>query len=90
MSENVISEEGLLCAGCKRILNNPQTLICGHTFCKEPCLGKLTVGHGFVECPFCFVEMAASSVVADSVLAGRLRQYLIQKCKAILGKEVCA
>ncbi|BHF66606.1 hypothetical protein SprV_0200962800 [Sparganum proliferum] len=84
MSEDVVPEGGLLCAGCKRILNNPQTLICGHTFCKDPCLGKLAVGHGFVECPFCFVEMAASSVVADSVLAGRLRQYLIQKCKAIL------
>nr|VZI38332.1 unnamed protein product [Spirometra erinaceieuropaei] len=81
MDENPEPDDDLLCGVCRRILNNPHSLICGHAFCKDPCLTSLTSGQGFVRCPFCFIEVEASSVVADSVLAGRLRQYFIRKCR---------
>ncbi|KAL7064907.1 hypothetical protein AAHC03_05784 [Spirometra sp. Aus1] len=71
-------------------LNNPHSLICGHAFCKDPCLTSVTSGQGFVRCPFCFIEVEASSVVADSVLAGRLRQYFIRKCRARPTEEMNA
>ncbi|KAL7064464.1 hypothetical protein AAHC03_05807 [Spirometra sp. Aus1] len=45
---------------------NPRTLLCGHTFCMNPCLAPANSNQKYVQCPFCRIETPLSAVVSEN------------------------
>lgn len=58
------------CKTCRRDLEDPVKLPCGHRVCNDPCLSQVSISHSEARCPVssCGAVIALTEVKADLVL----------------------
>uniref|UniRef100_A0A5K3ELQ3 RRM domain-containing protein n=1 Tax=Mesocestoides corti TaxID=53468 RepID=A0A5K3ELQ3_MESCO len=79
----------LLCGVCNKHFNDPCTLPCAHSFCRQPCLIAFP-GQAEVRCFWCRKRFPASQAVHNADLEARVKDYLIQERSSIVRPcEVC-
>ncbi|VDM04924.1 unnamed protein product [Schistocephalus solidus] len=58
---------------------NPHTMLCGHTFCLNPCLAPVDLNQSFVQCPFCYIE----THIADLKPGTSMQSSCTEPCQGV-------